>query len=129
MSGSKEKSRSEILSANIKQYLKINGLKESEAAALASLNPTTLNSWIREVSFPRMRNLKKLADALKIELEDLLEDKREGESAPYLSIREIRLLRRYHSDPEFSRYIHSGILLSESGRLGEMNGIIESHLK
>ena len=37
MSGSKEKSRSEILSANIKQYLKINGLKESEAADPALL--------------------------------------------------------------------------------------------
>ena len=130
MSKKNEKSRKEILSNNIRKYLEVNGLKENEAAALASLNASTLNSWICKVSYPREGNLRKLADALHVGVEDLMVEKKEQGStaAPYLAVKENDLLSLYHSDQEFSRFVNYGFLAAGEDKLKEVNGALEEIL-
>lgn len=108
-----------ILSDNIQNYLSLNHLQQKEAAEKAGLRTQTLNSWITKTSYPREENLKKLAAALNVTVEDLTVDMTEAgiRRRHYMSVREKELLQLYKEDGRFQNWVDLGMDACRQKRL------------
>ena len=114
----KERERSLVLSENIRRFLELNHLEQKEAALLAGLRPTTLNNWIRMKTYPRMKNLQKLADAFHVNIAELTGDaEMADERRRYLTIGASDMLAGYSSDRDFQRWCNLGLKLRRKKRL------------
>ena len=114
----KEKSRSLALSENIRRFLSLNHLSQKEAAVRAGLLPTTLNSWIKHKTYPREKNLQKLADVFHVHIVDLTGDvEAADERRKYLTIGASDMLAAYSGDREFRRWCDLGLMLRRKKRM------------
>ncbi len=110
--------RKSVLANNIIKYLEANGMNERTAANLAGIKPTTLNSWTREISYPRLANLEKLALLFHIEIADLTEENIHSERRPgYLKVGASETLRHYNNSKEFQQWCELGLELAKKGYL------------
>jgi transcriptional regulator with XRE-family HTH domain len=55
-------------------YLRVSGMTQTELAKRASVDPAALNRWMRGNRQPRVKALRKLADATGISIEQLVRD-------------------------------------------------------
>ena len=115
----KERGRKEILAGNILDYLAVNHMTEKEAAEKAGIKVTTLNSWIRMVSYPREPHLKRLADMFGIPVEALTEDQSPAalRRRKYMTVGESLLLKQFREDELFREYVQLGLDTSRNRRL------------
>lgn len=111
-------SQTEIISANIRTYMKANNLNQKQLADLAGIRLSTLNSWVSGKSHPRDRNLEKLATALHVDIRDLTED---GSRRSHMRIAEHQLLSKYNENRDFRLYIEYGMAAEKCQRLQEIN--------
>lgn len=95
-----------------------NGFKQRQLAALAGINPTTLNNWMRSYSYPEHENLLKLAAALNCEVSDLTEpESYQDERKRYLTVGQASLLNAYQTDREFQKICDISLRLLREKRL------------
>lgn len=126
----KERSRSQALSENIRRFLFLNQMSQKEAADLAGLLPTTLNSWIRMKTYPREKNLRRLADVFHVDIVDLTGDvEAADERRRYLTIGASDMLANYSSDREFQRWCDLGLKLRRQKRLSKYVRMLEERLE
>lgn len=120
----------DVLSANIKGYLDKNEMSQKEAAEASGIKYTTFNSWVCKVSYPRLRNLQKLADLFHIRIEDLTEDRTDTgrRRKNYMTVAEIELLRAYEEDPEFRLYVENGLAAKKKKEIAALNLLLESYI-
>ena len=110
--------RSHILVNNLARYMASNGFKQRQLAALAGINPTTLNNWMRSYSYPEHENLLKLAAALNCEVSDLTEpESYQDERKRYLTVGQASLLNAYQTDREFQKICDISLRLLREKRL------------
>ena len=125
-----ERSRLQVLSENIRKLLFLNHFSQKEAARLAGLKLSTLNSWIQMVSYPREKNLQKLADLLHVDLLELTGDfESADERRRYLTIGASDMLASYSGDREFQRWCDLGLKIRRQKRLGSYIKILEELLE
>ncbi len=120
------KTRNDILSENILGYLQQNHLTQKEAATKAGLNYTTLNNWVKRISYPNEYNLNLLADVLDCSYADLTTE-HSDQKWKYLSLTEQQILTVYRGNELFRRVVnqaldayHNGTLLQCSDQLSSL---------
>lgn len=63
-------SESRVIFENLQMYYHKSGLPQSQFALVAGVSAVCLNRWLQGVNTPKMKNLKKLADYLQIDVRE-----------------------------------------------------------
>ncbi len=122
------KQRNAILSENILGYLEKNGMTQKEAAEKAGLKYTTLNSWVKGISYPKEEHLTKLAEVFDCTYADLTSDHVDSRWG-YLSMTEQQILTIYRGNEPFRRVVNLAIEAYHSGNLITFAEILENAQK
>ncbi len=110
--------RKEILSENLKRFLKVNGWSEMEAARRGHFNPQTFYNWVNRVSYPGPQNLILLADLFHCQIFELTEEKWYiDERKRFLKIGVSDMLTLYDSNQQFVAWCQIGTTLAKTNRL------------
>lgn len=64
-----------VMSENIRYYMKRKGWDRKELSKRSGIAYTTITDWIKEVSYPRIDKIEKLALVLEVEKADLIESR------------------------------------------------------
>lgn len=64
----------DVLSKNLKQYIKMSGKHRKEIASALSVPYSTLTDWVNGNKYPRIDNIEKIAAYFGISKSDLIED-------------------------------------------------------
>lgn len=65
----------EIMAANIKYYLYINGLSQSDLCRTLGIKINTFSDWVNAKTYPRIDKIELMANYFGIEKSDLVEEK------------------------------------------------------
>lgn len=65
----------QVMAANIKKYMKINGINAAQICADLDIKKNTFSNWVNAISYPRIDKIEQLAKYFNILKSDLVENK------------------------------------------------------
>lgn len=97
-----EERQREILSENLKRYIKRSGKRQADIADALNINPPTFNQWVNGKAIPSVATLKNVAEYFHIAISDLIYEKPDPRSAetkrvaeyfkPYMTMENLELI-------------------------------------
>ena len=65
----------QIFAANLKKYMKLNDVTQTDICNFLKLKPSTFSDWVNAKTYPRIDKIELLANYFGINKSDLIEDK------------------------------------------------------